>query len=222
MAEFSIESKEGVRYVKAILRDETIRAEAGSLAYFHGNIRMRSPLPTIRSWMTSALAEESLFRPTYTGTGEVFFQSSMGGFHVIDLDGDEPWILSPGSYWASDGSVELGWMRERFLTAFFSGQGFAYLQTRVSGRGRVVLTCRGPIEERVLNGESMDVDGPQVVARTAGVRFEIKRPTRSILGAMTSGEGRMWVYSGTGRVLIAPVPYWRLVISERNKGLLET
>ena len=76
----------------------------------------------------------------------ITLESTLGGFHVIDLQG-ESWILESGAYWASDGSVEVDYQRESFLTSLWAGEGFVYLQTRVKGEGKVVLCTRGPIEE---------------------------------------------------------------------------
>src|SRR5437016_1673648 len=106
MAQFEVVTLEGTRYIKAILKDESIRAEAGALCYYQGNIKMRSPLPSPMRVIKSALSSESSFRPSYTGTGEVYLESSPGGFYVFELNGGS-WILEGGTYWASDGSVEL-------------------------------------------------------------------------------------------------------------------
>ena len=107
MAEFKICQMEGTHHVEAHLQDETIRAEAGALCYMTGNIQMRVRAWTGPwRWLRAQLTQEALHRPTYTGTGVVTLESSLGGFHVLHLDNEE-WILEKGAYWASDGAIDI-------------------------------------------------------------------------------------------------------------------
>jgi uncharacterized protein (AIM24 family) len=210
MAKFEVHELEGSRYVDVTLENETIRAEAGALCCMTGNITMDSRLiPSIGGLIKSLLAEESVYRPTYTGTGVVSLESSYGGFHVIELDG-ESWILEKGTYWASDGSVDVTFHREGVMTSLWAGEGLVYLQTKVKGRGKVVVTGAGPIEEVTLDaGKKFVAEGKYVVGRTAGVSFKLTRATKSFLGKYTAGEGLVRVYGGPGRILVNPAPYWR-------------
>jgi uncharacterized protein (AIM24 family) len=150
----------------------------------------------------------------YTGTGQIFLQPSLGGYHTLDLGG-EAWVLENGVYWASDGDVDLGLYREAVMTSFWAGEGFIDFQTRVSGSGRVVLKTQGTIEEITLAGERLAVEGKLVIARTEGLHYSIRRPSRSLIGYWLSGEGLVRVYSGFGRVLLTTAPFW-------NQRLLAT
>ena len=150
-----------------------------------------------------------MFRPTYTGTGTVTLEPSLGGYHFMELGEGESWILSPGTYWASDSTVQLTVFRERMLTAFWAGEGLFYFQTRVMGPGTVVLKTEGPVQDVSLADENLVADADQVLARTTGIQFSIQRPTRTWLGKFTSGEGWVRHYTGTGHLLLTPVPYWR-------------
>ena len=48
------------------------------------------------------------------------------------------------------------------------------------------------------------------VLERAELRFDVKAgPTGSLFGSVTSGEGFVRVYEGSGTLLIAPIPYWR-------------
>src|SRR5262245_30244444 len=86
MAEFTIHSLEGTQYVDVHLDNETIRAEAGALCYLTGDITIRSKLvPSLGGLVKSLLANEAVYRPTYTGTGTVTLESTVGGFHVLEL-----------------------------------------------------------------------------------------------------------------------------------------
>lgn len=219
MAEFEVHHLEGVRYVDAHLDNETIRAEAGALSYHTGDIEIHSLLmPSPRKVLRSLLADEAVYRPEYSGTGTVTLESSLGGFHVLELK-DESWILEAGTYWASEGSIALSFHRERFLTAYWIGEGLIYLQTKVSGSGKVVVTTRGPVDEVILQeGQKLAAEGRYVICRSEGVSYKVRRATRNFLGRFTSGEGLVRVFEGPGKLLLNPAPYWRYKIFTEHGG----
>jgi uncharacterized protein (AIM24 family) len=197
-----------------------VRAEAGALNYLTGDITIYSSVfPSLASVVKSLLADEAIYRPTYTGTGVVTLECSLGGYHILELN-DESWILERGAYWASDGEVDVSFHRERVVTALEAGEGLVYLQTRVSGRGKVVLTTRGPVREVTLgNGQSMIAEGRNVIGRTSDVTFRMQRPTKNLLGVVTAGEG-WWLraYQGPGKLLLNPRPYWRYWVLAERRG----
>jgi uncharacterized protein (AIM24 family) len=207
MSEFHVETLEGQRFVRIVIRDEAVRAEAGALSYMRGKIIVDAHIPGVGSAIRSMISDEPVIRPRYQGSGEIFLNSSFGGYHVFEV-GDEAWILESGAYWASEDSVMLGLHRERMLTSWFAGDGLIDYQTKVAGRGKVVLNAQGPVEEIELGEESISVEGKVVIARTAGVGYRIRRPTRSLLGFWLSGEQFVRTYTGPGRVLLAWTPYW--------------
>ena len=206
-ARFDVIEDQGTRYVRIGLDGGTVRAEAGALSYMRGAIELDTPLPGPGRAIRHVLAGEAVLRPSYSGTGEIFLAPSLGGYHTLELAG-EAWILESGTYWASDGSVELGLHRETVMTSLWSGEGLIDFQTRVSGTGRVVVNTIGTIAEIELSGERLTVEGKQVIARTAALDYTIRRPSRSLLGSWLSGEGLVRVYSGTGRVLLTTAPFW--------------
>jgi uncharacterized protein (AIM24 family) len=187
-----------------------VRVEAGALCYLTGDVSIHSQFaPSLGALVKSLLAAESVYRPTYTGTGLITLESSLGGFHVLDLKG-ESWILERGTYLASEASVEVGYHREHVLTSIWAGEGPVYMQTKVNGRGKVVLSTCGPIEDINLSEcKKVAAEGKYVICRTGDVSFTVQRPTKNLLGRFTSGEKFVRVYEGTGRILLNPTPYWR-------------
>ena len=218
MAKFEIEALEGMHYVKATLDNESMQAEAGALSSMTGAIDMTVKVPSVGRVLKSYLSEEGYFRPTYTGTGVIFLEASFGGFHVLDVKG-ETWVLESGSYWASEGQLNLSAYREKMWTSFWSGEGLIDWQTKVSGHGKVVVASAGPIEELTLEkGQPLVANGKYVVARTADVAYSIRRPTKSYLASYASGEGHCRYYDGPGRVLVCYSPYWRHRVFSQNSG----
>ena len=120
-----------------------------------------------------------------------------------------PWILENGAYWTSDNSVQIGLHRERMLTSLWAGEGFIDYQTKVSGKGRVVLNAEGPVEEIDLGHETISVEGKLVIARTADVSYRVVRPTKSLFSFWLSGEEYLRQYRGPGKVLLVSTPYLR-------------
>jgi uncharacterized protein (AIM24 family) len=220
MAQFEIRHKEGMHWVEVTLANETVRAESGALCLMSDGVVMDARLPTPLHWLRARLSDEAVIRPSFAGTGVVNLESSLGGFHVLDLQ-DETWILERGSYWASDGSIKLGVHRESMITSFWAGEGFIDYRTRVSGTGKVVIHTPGPVQEISLAGQRLGAEGKYVLARTPDVRYRIRRATRSFLGRFLAGEGWVRHYEGTGKVLVCTTPHWRfsLVARRRAKNL---
>jgi uncharacterized protein (AIM24 family) len=209
MAKFEIEHTEGMRWVKVTLENEMVRAEKGALNHMVGDMNMDVPLPRPRDILVSMLSDESPLRPRYRGTGELFLESTLGGFHIMELNGDESWIFSPGAYWASESEITLSIFRERFLTSYWAGEGLFWYQTGARGKGKIVLATQGPIEEMTLNNGRLVVSGNYVVGRTTGITFGIRRAAKSYLSHILSGEDYARVYEGTGKLLLCTTPYWR-------------
>jgi uncharacterized protein (AIM24 family) len=218
MARFEVQYLEGMRFVDIHLEHEMVRCESGALNYLRGNIAVHSQLiPSVGSLVSSLVANESVYRPNYAGTGVITLASSLGGFHVFELKG-ESWILEKGSYWASEGSVELQFFRERLLTSLWAGEGVVYLQTRVSGQGKLVVCTKGPVEEmELVEGEQLVVEGNCVIGRTQSVKFQMRRPTKNFWGRFTSGESIVRTYRGPGKVLLNPTMYWRYYMDQQRK-----
>ena len=220
MAEFLVHELEGTRFVEIHLNQELVRVEAGALSYLKGDVTIHSSLvPSVGGAIKSLLADQAVYRPTYTGTGVITLESSLGGFHILEMKG-ESWILERGTYWASEGSIDVKYHREQLGTALWAGEGPLYLQTRVTGHGKIALATRGPVEEHYLEeGQKVAAEGKYVICRTGDVKFKVKRPTKNFFGRFTSGEGLVRVYEGPGRVLLNPAPYWRYrMFNERGNN----
>ncbi|MBU6239085.1 MAG: AIM24 family protein [Planctomycetes bacterium] len=218
MARFEVQQLEGMRFVDIHLDHEMVRCESGAMNYLRGDITVHSQLiPSVGDLVSSMIASESVYRPTYAGTGVITLSSSLGGFHVFELKG-ESWILEKGSYWASEGSVQLQFFREKLLTSLWAGEGFVYLQTKVSGQGQVAVCTKGPIEEMELaDGEQLMVEGNCVIGRTQSVQFQMRRPTKNFWGRFTSGESTVRSYKGPGKVLLNPTFYWRYYMMQQKR-----
>lgn len=222
MATFEVEETEGMRWVKVGLDDDDVRAEKGALNHFKGAITMDVPFPSLRAWWVSLFSDESLLRPRYEGTGTVYLDSSLGGFHSMEIMPGERWILDTKCFWASDGEVKLSVHRERTWTAYWADQGLFWYKTALKGEGQVVLSVPGPVEEVHLVDDQIVVDGAQVVARTSGITLSVRRPARSWLSYWMSGQKLAYCYRGTGRLLLCTTPYWRARLKNESAATAAT
>ena len=218
MATFKVESSEGMRWVKVDLDSDRVRTERGALNHMLGAITMDVPLPTLKAWWVSLFSDESVVRPRYSGTGTVYLDSTLGGYHIMKLAAGERWVLDTRCFWASDGDVKLSIHREPMFTSFWAGEGLFWYKTALKGEGQVVLSVDGPVQEMELNNDTLVTDGPFVVARTKGISMQIKRPAKNLLSYWLSGQKRAYVYKGTGKLILCTVPYWRARMQRERAG----
>jgi uncharacterized protein (AIM24 family) len=217
MAEFAVREVEGMRQVMIDLRDETVRARRGALSNMRGAITLTPKLPRLRDVFRSIFTDEARIRPYYDGTGSILLQPSLGGYHVLDLGGFEEWILEPGVYWASEGSVELGLFRERLFPSLWAGDGLFPFKTTLRGQGKVAINAPGPVETVEVTEGELRVQGRLVLGRTDGLRFSSQRSARFPRNFI-SGQKRLRVYSGTGKALVCWTPYWNQHMYRRMTG----
>lgn len=196
-----------MRQVCIDIEDETVRARAGALSKYRGQIDFVPRIPRIGDFWRSFFTAEARVRPYYTGTGQILLQPSLGGFHLMDVNERETWVLEPGVYWASDGSASLGLTRERLWPSLWAGDGLLVWKTVVRGPGRVAINAPGPVETLEVDDSEVRVQGRLVLGRTEGLRFYSERSARFPRNFL-SGQKRMRVYRGTGKLLVCWTPYW--------------
>jgi uncharacterized protein (AIM24 family) len=216
MADFVVREVEGMRQVRLDIRDEVVRARRGALSNMRGEIVMTPRLPSMGDIFRAFFTNEARIRPYYEGTGSILLQPSLGGYHVFAVEG-ERWILEPGVYWASEGGVELGLWRERIFPSLWAGDGLLVWKTTVEGQGRVAINAPGPVEVVSVDESELRVQGRLVLGRTEGLRFLSKRPT-TFFRHFISGQRRLRVYQGTGKVLVCWTPYWNQHMYTRMTG----
>jgi uncharacterized protein (AIM24 family) len=211
---FDVVNRERLNMVKVELENASFRYEAGAMHYMKGNLELESEIPSVSKMFKSMITKEKIVKPVISGSGTVFMQPSFGEFTILDLQNDE-WILDQGAYYASEMNVEIGAYTNRAIGALFSGE--KWFQTVVAGTGKVIIVSAGPLEEVELINGRLVVDGAFAVARTSGVELKVAKATRGIFSTIISGEGLVNTFTGTGKVLIAPVDnYFNTLMSSVN------
>ncbi|MEQ3340030.1 AIM24 family protein [Clostridium butyricum] len=213
-----------LKQIRIALENSSVILEPGALSYMKGNIKISSKTGGVlgfgKKLISSKLTGETVFKPTYSGTGEIFLEPSFGNFALIELEDDEI-IVDDGLFFACESSVEVGVTIQRNLSAALLGEE-TLCQTKISGSGIVALEIPVPESEIfkcILIDDTLKVDGNFAILRTGNIEFTVEKSSKSIVGSVTSGEGLVNVYRGSGEVWLVPT---KSVYSDlKSKGLNE-
>lgn len=202
----------GVRYkqVRIHLEPKTsVRLEAGALHFMRGPISIDADMGNLGKFLRrglSALATgETIIKPVYTGTGEIYLEPSFEHFLLVQLDRETPLVCDDGLFFACDASLNVVAHVNKLGSGIFGGDGF--VQPKITGEGTVVLKTPVPFEEIVrvqLDDDVLKVDGKFALARFGNIDFTVEKSTRSLIGSAASGEGLLQVFRGTGEVWLNP------------------
>lgn len=66
------------------------------------------------------------------------------------------------------------------------------------------------------------INGNFAIARTTGLNYQVEKVTKSIFGAVTFGEFLVKTFEETGTVLLAPVPYWQVMMLRQITAAIPT
>jgi len=198
-----------LKQIRIILDDSSVKLEPGSLSYMKGNIEIKNKSGGIlgfgKKMVSSKLMGGNAFKPTYSGTGEIFLEPSLGYFALIELEDDEI-IVSDNMFYACEEGIEVNSTMQNNLSSAFLGSEGLY-QTRIEGNGIVALKVPVPESEIfkcILINDILKVDGNFAILRTGNIEFSVEKSSKSIVGTALSGEGMVNVYRGTGEVWLTP------------------
>jgi uncharacterized protein (AIM24 family) len=217
MAQFTIREVEGMRQVRLDIDDEVVRARRGAMSNMRGEVTLTPRLPGAGDVFRAIFTDEARIRPFYSGTGSVLLQPSLGGYHIVDVTEGERWLLEPGVYWASEGGVALGLHREPMFASLWAGDGLLAWKTTLAGHGKVAINAPGPVETVEVRDGALKVQGRLVLGRTDGLRFASQRSARFPRN-LISGQRRLRVYSGSGKLLVCWTPDWNEHLYKRMTG----
>ncbi len=171
--------------------NEEIQVEAGSMVAMSQGIRLDTSATggLLSALKRSILGGESFFLNTYRAPdsgGELMIAPALpGDLVVLELDGDSLLVQS-GAFVASSRGIAVD-VKFGGASTFFASEGLFLL--RCGGKGRLVLSSYGAIEERAIGaGETFTVDTGHLVAFPEGISFRV-RAVGGIKSTLFSGEG---------------------------------
>lgn len=198
-----------LKQVRITLQGGEAIAESGALHFMRGQIQMESKIGGVsgfgKAMMNKFVTKEAAIMPRYRGTGQIYLEPSFSHFLIYRLNGEEV-IVDKGMFYCGQGTLDIGSaLQKNVSSALFGGEGL--FQTRVRGTGICVFESPVPADEVLridLKDETLQVDGNFALMRTGRIDFSVEKSTRSLLGTLTSGEGLLQTFRGTGSVWLAP------------------
>jgi uncharacterized protein (AIM24 family) len=207
---FAQKSNIKLRQVRITLNNSSLTAESGALQFMKGNIALKSfggngAKGFFKGIASSVLANESMIKPQYQGTGIIYLEPSFKHYMIVELNNEEI-IADKGLFYCCESSVSVSVQAMKNISSAIAG-GEGLFQTKVSGSGFCVFEIPIPEEELVefeLQNEMVQVDGNFTLFRLGNIDFTVEKSTKSIFGSVASGEGLLQTFRGTGKVIIAP------------------
>ena len=211
-----------LRQLRVRLTDDAVRTEPGALQFHKGHVTMESTTGAggglgglMRGALAAARTGETVFKPLYRGRGELYLEPTFGHVWLAQLGrealggealGAATVYADQGLFYCCEDGVQVSAHKVESFSARMAG-GEGRYQTELTGSGVVAFRIPVPRSEVVavdLDDETLQVDGSFALLRTGDVRFTVERAGGSVADAVTSGEGLLQTFRGTGRVWLAP------------------
>ena len=211
-----------LRQLRVRLADDAVRTEPGALQFVKGHVTMESTTGAggglgglMRGALAAARTGETVFKPLYRGRGELYLEPTFGHVWLAQLGhealaaealGAATVYADQGLFYCCEDGVQVSAHKVESFSARMAG-GEGRYQTQLTGAGVVAFRIPVPRSEVVsvdLSDETLQVDGSFALLRTGDVRFTVERAGGSVADAVTSGEGLLQTFRGTGRVWLAP------------------
>ncbi|WP_338847986.1 TIGR00266 family protein [Massilia sp. W12] len=160
---------------------------------------------------------ESFFQQTIEavrGDGDCLLAPTLpGAMAVIDI-GPRQYVVSDGAFVAATQNVELNVRTQNVGSALFGGNG-GFFVMESSGQGQLVVSGFGTLYQvEVTPGKDMIIDNAHAVCWDNTLHYEISVTTNggkrgglsglfgSMVNSVTSGEGMVLRFSGSGKVWV--------------------
>lgn len=209
--DLDIVNRSGIRLkqVRIMLNESSVKIEAGALSYMKGDIEITNKTDGViglsKKFISSKLTGEKMFKPTYSGTGEIFLEPSFKHYALVELE-DDHIIVDDGIFLACEEGVDVSPTIQKTISSMIFGHEGVF-QTRIQGDGIVVLELPVPENEIFrckLNEDTLKLDGSFAILRSGDIEFSVEKSATSFIGSATSEEGLLNVYRGTGEVWLVP------------------
>ena len=187
-------------------------AQAGEMQMMIGDVEAETNVKGagdfLKKLVKSSVTSETIIKPRYTGKGSLVLEPTF--YHILLMDLDE-WegdvVIEDGMFLACEDTVELEITSRKNVSSMILG-GEGIWNTMLAGYGLVALESPVPADELIvadLEDDVIKLDGSMAIAWSSTLKFTVEKTTSTLVGSLASGEGFVNVYTGTGRVLIAPV-----------------
>lgn len=192
---------------------EKIYAESDAMVSMDSTLDLQGQMKGgFFSALTRRLANgESFFQQhieASRGPGDILLAPGLpGGIEVLDV-GKSQYLLNDGAFLAANDSVDLTVQTQGIGRALLGGTGGFFIM-RTAGKGQLAVSGFGDIFTLPVEaGNDVLVDNYHVVAWDSQLNYDISASTikngflGSLVNSVTSGEGIVNRFSGTGNVYI--------------------
>ena len=195
----------------------------GAMQWILGNVQVQNNVKGAGDFFGKVVASkvtgESAIKPLYSGVGIISLEPT---FKHLLLEDIANWqggiVMDDGLFLACDGRLQQKVYKKSFsgaLSESFSGKNGTgglinnMFNLSLMGQAGTILlespVSRNEIIEVYLNNETLTVDGDLVIAWSPSINMTCQPlMKRSLLGSGVSGEGFVNIFTGTGKILLAP------------------
>ncbi|PXX42496.1 TIGR00266 family protein [Undibacterium pigrum] len=199
-------------------RGEKIYCESDAMVMMEANLELKGKMQggLISSLMRRMANGESFFQQhieAVNGDGDCLLSPVLpGAMQVVDI-GPRQYILNDGAFVAATAGVEMKTRMQNLGNALFAQSG-GFFVMESSGSGQMVVSGFGSMFElEVAPGKDVIIDNSHVVCWDHTLHYEISVTTGStgggvggflgnIVNSVTSGEGIVLRFKGSGKVYI--------------------
>lgn len=184
----------------------------GMMQWMVGDCRMVSDVKGLFGYLgkkvRGKMTGQSAIAPCYSGNGTVVLEPVEDDILLVDLnEWREGIVLDPGLFLACTADViQSTTARSNVSSALFGNEGM--FSMALSGTGFAALKVPCPKETLVLvelEDDVLKVDGNFAIAWSQTLNFTVENSGKTVVSSALSAEGLVNTYSGTGKILLAPV-----------------
>ena len=220
-------SKMNVRRRQVVIdisREHSAVIQAGAMQWMGGNVQATSGVKGLGDLfgkaIKGAVTKETAVKPEYIGEGFLVLEPTYKYIILQDVSkwGSVGMTIEDGMFLACDANVKRNIVARKTLSsAVLGGEGLFNMS--LQGNGAVALESNVPEDELIeieLENDELKIDGNLAVCWSSNLDFTVERTTKTLVGSAVSGEGLVYVYRGSGRVLMSPVAPTDSLFSSTN------
>ena len=196
-------------------KGDSIYCEANDMVMMESNLELKGKLQggLMQSLMRRFANDESLFQQQIEavhGEGDCLLAPTLDGdMQIIDC-GKHQYTLSDGAFVAAQNGVDIRANIQRNLGGAVFGDTGGFMVMQTQGQGQVVVSGFGSLFEiDVTPDKDVIIDNGHVVCWDSTLDYKLSVSTSkkkgimsNIINSVTSGEGMVLNFSGSGKVII--------------------
>lgn len=196
-----------LKQVKIILDNSSVKIQSGALSFMKGDVSIKSNLEATSKFpqmiFKNKKIDESMIKPIIEGRGELFLESSLEYFTLVELEDDEI-IIDDSIFYACEEQIEIYKITKKTSQMVDDEE---VMQLKLKGSGIVLLKI--PVHESEIlrckiYKDRLIVKDDLVILRTGNIKLSVENSGNTIIRDTIDNDDKIDVYSGIGEVWIVP------------------